>query len=349
MADTKLNPSIPNSGSRYIDVMVGILTLLLYCFITTKFHSSFVYNPKKEDSQSTATILWKNAEENKPKYAEVNPDIPNNTPDQTDYFSTKDQQAAQPLDAKDLHLETSQLPQLDGTSQNLKVLSGSLPTVPKNEQLMPTPKNKHSARTKQSMTALEPQEQSEQIEIKENEGLSYDTKVKTYTNEKKIINLTQKKYDYSGKEENSIPPTMDIYQRARPVLSPTIINGPLLSNKERAPRVGKVGIECKLNPFGVYVQKMLSAIEQQWYQLILGSRSYIQYDQFPRKVVFRFSLQSNGKIEALEQIDNGPINLGVELCRQAIASRSPFGQWDEDMVNTFGHADEVTINFEYNQ
>jgi len=351
MADAKINPSMPNSGNRYIDVMVGILTLSLYWFITAKLHPSWVHNTKKEDSQGTVTILWKNAEESEPKYAEANPDLPSNTPDQTDYFSTKDQQAAQPIDSKDLTLQTSQLPQLDGTSQNLKVVSAPLPlpTVPNNEQAQPASKIKQPAHTNQNNAGMAPQELNDQIEDKENEGLSYDAKERTYPNEKKIINLSQKQYDDSGNDENSISPTMDNYKRARPVLSPTITSGPILSNSQRAPRVGKVGIECKLNPFGVYVQKMLSAIEQQWYQLIIGSRSYIQYDQFPRKVIFRFSLQSSGKIEALEQIDKGPINLGVELCRQAIASRSPFGQWDEEMVNSFGHADEVIINFEYKQ
>lgn len=344
-----MNPSMPISGSRYIDVMVGILTLSFYWLVTTKLHPSWAYYTKKEDSRSTASILWENAEGSEPQYAEANPDLPNNTPDQTNYFSTKDQQAAQPLDTKDLTPQTSQLPQLDGTSQNLKVVSTPLPAVPKNEQPQPAPTVRQSAYTNQSKTGRVPQELNYQIEDKGNKGLSYDAKERTYPNEKKIINLAQKQYDDSEKDENSIPPTMDIYKRARPVLSPTITSGPLLSNSQRAPRVGKVGIECKLNPFGVYVQKMLSAIEQQWYQLIIGSRSYIQYDQFPRKVIFRFSLQSNGKIEALQQIDNGPVNLGVELCRQAIASRSPFGQWDEEMVNSFGHADEVTINFEYKQ
>jgi len=189
MADAKINPSMPNSGNRYIDVMVGILTLSLYWLITAKLHPSWVYNTKKEDSQGTVTILWKNAEESEPKYAEANPDLPSNTPDQTDYFSTKDQQAAQPIDSKDLTLQTSQLPQLDGTSQNLKVVSAPLPlpTVPNNEQAQPASKIKQSAHTNQNKAGMAPQELNDQIEDKENEGLSYDAKERTYPNEKKSL------------------------------------------------------------------------------------------------------------------------------------------------------------------
>ena len=40
-----------------------------------------------------------------------------------------------------------------------------------------------------------------------------------------------------------------------------------------APRVGTVAIECRLHPYGVYIQKMMQSIEEQWNQLARGSSS----------------------------------------------------------------------------
>ena len=92
---------------------------------------------------------------------------------------------------------------------------------------------------------------------------------------------------------------------------------------------------------------MLLAVEKQWHLLIQGAREYIQYDQLPRKVVYRFSLSSDGSVQNLSLLHTTSENMGSELCRQSIASRSPFGEWNEEMINSFGHSDEVTITFEY--
>ena len=90
-----------------------------------------------------------------------------------------------------------------------------------------------------------------------------------------------------------------------------------------------MAVECRLNPYGVYMQAMLKSIERQWGELILDSYRYLQREQFPEKAMFRFTLLSNGQIKNLNQIGfNLTEQLSTELCRQAIASRSPFGDLD---------------------
>ena len=91
---------------------------------------------------------------------------------------------------------------------------------------------------------------------------------------------------------------------------------------------------------------MLLAVEKQWHLLIQGARSYIQYNQLPRKVVYDFLLAQTVPSKTYLSYDTKE-NMGSELCRQSIASRSPFGEWNEEMINSFGHSDEVTITFEY--
>jgi hypothetical protein len=114
-----------------------------------------------------------------------------------------------------------------------------------------------------------------------------------------------------------------------------------------APRTGQIAIECRLHPYGVYIQEMLQSIEEQWNQLARGSIHYLQRERLPGRISFRFKLEASGQIKDLSRIDNEGYSLAAELCRQAIASRVPFGQWTEKMINDFGLSDEMTLNFQY--
>ena len=134
----------------------------------------------------------------------------------------------------------------------------------------------------------------------------------------------------------------------RPKLSTELISSTKMSHNQNARRKGKLAIECRLHPFGIYVQKMLKSIEQQWLLLLSTSYGYIRKMPTPQTFVYRFELNSNGKITDLK-LDNHPLEdlLAAELCRQAIASRAPFGEWTKEMIQDFGHTDQVTIKFEY--
>ncbi len=347
MNTTRLKSSMPNSGSLLADVLAGVITLFLCYLISTKMDTPWGHIKKKATSLNTSSVSWEIPVDRKLMYAEANPELPENPPDQTDLISSKDQQAAQPIDPVDLVQKPSPLPQLDGSTQNLKVVSSTTLATPQKEEPQLAPMDIQPAHLAPITAGQLPQEIGDDVTDSGKDGHSFSAKEEIDSTLRKMINLTHRQSGDGENLENLNVALSGSLKRARPTLNPSITNGPLLSNSKPAPRVGKVAIECKLNPFGVYVQKMLSAIEQQWHQLIIGSRTYIQYDQFPRKIIFRFSLLSSGKINSLKQMEEGPSNLGVELCRQAIASRSPFGEWDEGMINSFGHKDEVTITFEY--
>ena len=115
-----------------------------------------------------------------------------------------------------------------------------------------------------------------------------------------------------------------------------------------APRIGAVAVECRLHPYGVYVQEMLRSIEDQWHQLANDSFSFLQRDKLKDKITFQFTLLADGTIIDLKKInENDKFSLPGELCRQAIASRVPFGIWTPDMVDDFGQSDVITIHFNY--
>ena len=134
----------------------------------------------------------------------------------------------------------------------------------------------------------------------------------------------------------------------RPKLSPSVINGPVLRSATLAPRVGTIAVECRLHPYGVYVQQMLQAIEEQWGQLVRGSIEFIRREKLPNKVSYQFTLTAEGRIERLARLDKQENSLASDLCRQSISSRSPFGEWSAEMIHDLGESDVITIHFNYN-
>jgi hypothetical protein len=74
----------------------------------------------------------------------------------------------------------------------------------------------------------------------------------------------------------------------------------------------------------------------------------MQQDQILPKVTYTFTLMDDGSIRGLQKTSIGdPLNLSSELCRQAIASRVPFGEWEKEMIAEFGNSDQITITFNY--
>lgn len=341
-----MNRVTPNVGKFKEAMGAACLTLLLMKFIFWLNPLAFI-NHKKACSYDMK-LSWQKSykPDSTPSslriYTESNPTVMDNHPDETNLISTQNQQAAQPSPVKKLNINET-LPQSRGTSQNLKVVprlkikpSTDLPV--RKEPTLTAPQTPPSS-------VLLPKS-SLDIPKKFKGGLSIEPRKKE--KDKKIINLSNQvpleKTNKTTVQENNPP----VVQKTRPRLSLDVLNGPLLQKNTSAPRVGKLAVECRLNPYGVYMQAMLKSIERQWGELILNSYRYLQREQFPEKAMFRFTLLSNGQIKDLNQIGfNLTEQLSTELCRQAIASRSPFGVWTEKMIEEFGYSDEISITFNY--
>ena len=80
------------------------------------------------------------------------------------------------------------------------------------------------------------------------------------------------------KETNNKP-----LNKIRPKLSRDLLNGPILKNTKTRTRLGKIAIDTRLNPYGIYMQEMLKAIETQWGELFRSSIRYIQKDSLNKK------------------------------------------------------------------
>ena len=332
--------------------LIGLLSLQSKTIFEAKGSSSIV-------SENEIEIMWDIQQVNEPesntkKFIEANPDTQINPPDKTDNFSFRDQQAAQPSIS---NLKTKKdLPALQGVEFSSKVTPSSqqssslkkLPEVPE----MQIPQNNNQEAEKK----VKPKYGSKDMQVAElvstgKEGLEVE-KNEQQGNEK-VINLSKKLSEANNLQEEqkiaSLQPSKmsKISARPRLRLSPELLRGPVMKTISNAPRIGALAVECRLHPYGVYVQEMLRSIENQWHHLANSSLKFIQRDKLKSKISFRFQLLSDGTIKNLESLDNEEDSLPKEICRQAIASRVPYGKWTEKMIEDFGFSDIITIHFNY--
>jgi hypothetical protein len=341
---------IPQSGG-FSSFLFGAATTLITLIFLIKgsptLHSSLSHT--KNEDHTKATIEWQITPKLKKyfekKFVEANPDIPENPPDEVNKFSFRDQQAAQPEITKNNPSDLA--PKINGSKRSVKIVDASRNIKTPETQSTQRKENKiKSGKINAKVSKPLITSKEETTKSKSTEGF-FSKKLmgnKDKENPEKLIaSIQNERRESLVSEENNQNQT----PQKRPRLSRELIHGPLMKSITSAPRVGTVAIECRLHPYGVYIQKMMQSIEEQWNQLAGGSVQYLQRDRLPSKVTWRFTLMADGSIQNLSRIDNEGESLPSELCRQAIASRVPFGYWSDKMIEDFGKSDEITISFLY--
>ena len=286
-------------------------------------------------------------------FVEANPEAPDNPPDDTPNFSFRDQQAAQPeQSASD---EQNEAPRTGGDlrKDSQKVVEGGdpdqsvppLPVLPADSELAKD--FEHGSPVGEDDEKADPPTSPTDIPAPLDEGGTAVRKVEAKGRDpehKRPLVLTELPATATN-EAQTIPPEPKPLPRRR--LAPDLVRGPLMKTVANAPRIGRVAIECRLHPYGAYVQEMLQAIEDQWHLLSRGSRDFLGAERLPPKITLRFTLVPSGRIHSMRRLDKEGNSVASEICLQSIKSRTPFGRWTEEMIRDFGEGDVVTINFLY--
>ena len=334
-----------NFSSRLLGLIAVLSCLLLLKEVTLPLHSRL--QPISDSQSADTSIQWQFPElpesKHKPTYVESNPNVPENSPEPTRRFSFRDQQAAQPVVGKITAIQDS--PKIEGIENNPKIIEAAKSS----EKQLPTrnpPLNILKKLEKKSPISRKLISSKADVPDSEDDSGFYSKKNPVEGNEDaSIIVASREQSNLDSPKTNRIP--SETLPRKRPRLSPDLIRGPLMKSITNAPRIGEIAIECQLHPYGVYIQEMLQSIEEQWNQLTMGSAQYLRRDRLPGKVTLKFKLEANGMISNLARVDNEGYSLAAELCRQAVASRVPFGVWTDKMKKDFGQSDEITLSFQY--
>lgn len=358
MKEYELWPTSSNLNSNLFAFLVT--TIALICLLSLKSKPLIRTNEQlAPPSRGEAEIQWtvqqiEESSVNSKRFVEANPNVPINPPDDTDNFSFRDQQAAQPIPESTKTKEM--LPRSNGEEFSSKV-------TPSSKESSPTVKITENSKIKEIRNENQKSEEKKKAsqspkdmrvvstEMKEKQGVNIEHHQEKGI--KRIINLSKKNFDDKSileKGKIETPQTQEkkaFLIRPRPKLSPDLLQGPIMKTTSNAPRIGAVSVECRLHPQGIYMQEMLRSIEDQWHHQVKSSLKFIQRDKLKTKISYRFLLLADGTIKNLKALHSQDGLLPEELCRQAILSRVPYGNWTDQMIEDFGISDEITIHFNY--
>jgi hypothetical protein len=117
-------------------------------------------------------------------------------------------------------------------------------------------------------------------------------------------------------------------------------------NKLGTQNIGVNAWDAKFNNYGLYLSKMIEAIQLRWDNLIASSRSYPTPGS---RVTVTFTLDSAGKVAAIGKVDGDAGSLATGWCTIAISPDPEFsyGAWSDDMIAVLGDKQELTFTFFY--
>ncbi len=322
---------------------------------TDELEVSWAFSTKEDKPEDLAK---ETPEPEKPRFVETNPEAPENEPDQTQNESDRNQQSAQEELEPDLPEDA---PKVEGeTPDSQKIIQGHIAEkAPKPESgifSLNTPslpnksKETEGEDEKKSSAPLPPPSAPETIEKGPGEGVAsilqnkFET-TKPTRNTTIPLTLPTRPDPRSTSIEELTPRKVEPRRPLpRPKLPASVVPGPLRDTKTSAARTGTLAIDAKWSEFGEYTQRMIAAISLQWHKLAYNARLDTE---LASTVHVRFILNNQGEVESLKIIETSAGKLASVLCKDAIASRAPFGKWTADMVNTFGARTDVNIRFRY--
>lgn len=108
--------------------------------------------------------------------------------------------------------------------------------------------------------------------------------------------------------------------------------------------IGSMAVDAKWSNYGAYLRRMTESVQIQWELLIVESKVSVESGSV---VTVKFILDSQGKIARILKVDSTTSDTASRACMSAIADRSPYGEWTEDMKAVLGEQQEMTFSFYY--
>jgi len=283
-------------------------------------------------------------------FMETNSAAPENTPDKTNNFSNRNQQAAQEEAAKEKDaLGRPSVKGQDKIQNDSAIVSGDMakpqtgsPPVPDAEKTDATAQAEQKARAEQV-----PLSGFEKSEGKSEDGIAMNiAKSKSpTTHADQAVEGARDGTEAEGGLVN-VPHLSKAQPKERPRIASTSLNrSSVLTNRvSGTSNIGIAASDAFKSEYGEYLQELIEIVQVSWWNIIAESRVSPPHGSH---VVITFKINSKGEtdIVKVEDVDAG--KQGVWLCQNAIQSRQPYRKWTEQMVALLGEEQQLTFAFYY--
>ena len=359
-------PFEPDPGYGRASWLALIITLLLHIGLILVLPEKFIQidATMSADRAENAVYEIDLLEPEEMRYVEANPEVPENTPDRTEQYSYRSQQAADESPLSD----SMDQPRVDGTEASQKIIQGSLeqtppvepglyaperrpgeadgveggpavdssnPTMAMPAPILPTPDFLNQEAVDQSGPGSRIDVSGEALEL--SEQVDKETPINVYQPQaNQSVSEATPAGDGGGPEVQPKP-------RARPRLAPELISGPLMRSEGSASRRGSLAIDATFSEFGEYEQQFYAAIQTGWFQEI----EFFQPIDTSTRVHVRFTLKASGEVVDVETVQSNASEIARVICESAITKRSPFRPWTKEMVAVFGDERSLNVVFHY--
>jgi len=284
-----------------------------------------------------------------PKFVEANPNAPDNAPDKTTNVAAQNQQVAQetPTPAGKSDAPASKG---DPTMDSTAIVSGQLSEI---RPPAPRPPAVTAPETPEQLAARREQNPfagAEKITGDNPDGIASGT-AKASPNASDV----PEKVEGSPDAKTDTGARTGLYYKVdakrpqvRPTLAPNVVKArpsPLANREFGTENIGAVAYDAKWSAYGEYMQKFVESVQIQWERIIDQSAVY---PAAGTKVVVKFRMNAKGEIAEIISVESTGGRGAKDACASAIAARSPYGVWPEDMAGVLGESQEITFTFSYN-
>ena len=108
---------------------------------------------------------------------------------------------------------------------------------------------------------------------------------------------------------------------------------------------GNIAFDTRLSEFGDYLSRVLEAIAMKWYALNNSATQSVTDSNTFVKV--EFDVTKDGQVTNLRVIESNSSRSAQWRCLDAIQSNAPYYEWTKDMVVVLGDSQPVSIQFIY--
>ena len=349
--------------------------LLLYLFIPETL-MIMASDPPSQTWQEFDIILAEEEPEVMKQYVPINKEDVSNEPDETDYFASRDSQAANEEIRDDINEDT---PFIDGESEEFNNLVQGVPNpTPPSPPVPPSQANQNEPRPQQNPSLPQirinrPLGEDELNQQRPRAPIALEDEVVDIESPRSMPEIPELPEDEEAEElvesedeaeEDTTQLDKGIVQDQTPLTPPEEAvpdqnsedrparlpqprvryanTGPLKKYMGSVSRLAQMAnYSAEFSEFGEYLDRMFETIEIEWNNLL----SIQRLAERRSRVSIAFLLNLDGEIVDWEIVQTTSSLQAQVVCAAAINNRAPFGEWSEDMVATLKDPERIIVNF----